>query len=129
MDLGQGGEDALLAAVVVGSETVRGVNTVTLRQEVTPDHMLGRVTASFWTTLNVPGALGAWARGSTSLLVQNQDSSQPPLAPCTTMPNRLTEQALRDSRSFGVRRIPRLLAAPSEAFLTHPRALLGWCKW
>lgn len=49
-----------LAAVVVGAETVRGINTVTLRQEVTPDHLLGRVTAAFWSTLNVPGALGAW---------------------------------------------------------------------
>jgi glycine cleavage system pyridoxal-binding protein P len=32
---------------------------MTLRQELTPDHLLGRVTAAFWTMLTVPAALGA----------------------------------------------------------------------
>lgn len=47
------------AAVIAFGEAVRGINTMTLRQEVTPDHMLGRVTASFWTLLTAPAALGA----------------------------------------------------------------------
>lgn len=48
-----------LGAVVGFSETVRGINTMTLRQEVTPDALLGRVTAAFWSVLTVPAALGA----------------------------------------------------------------------
>jgi hypothetical protein len=47
------------ASMVALAETIRGINTMTLRQEVTPEHMLGRVTAAFWTTLTVPAALGA----------------------------------------------------------------------
>lgn len=34
---------------------------MTLRQELTPDHLLGRVTAAFWTVFSVPGPLGALA--------------------------------------------------------------------
>ena len=48
-----------LAAVIAGSDAIRGVNTMTLRQELTPDHLLGRVTAAFWAMLTVPAALGA----------------------------------------------------------------------
>jgi hypothetical protein len=48
-----------LVAMVGFSETVRGINTMTLRQEITPDHLLGRVTAAFWTMLTVPASLGA----------------------------------------------------------------------
>jgi MFS family permease len=43
---------------VFGSST-RGIVTMTLRQELTPDHLLGRVTAAFWTVFSVPGPLGA----------------------------------------------------------------------
>jgi hypothetical protein len=32
---------------------------MTVRQEITPDRLLGRVTAAFWALLTVPGALGA----------------------------------------------------------------------
>jgi len=48
-----------LAAVVAGAESIRGINTITLCQELTPDHLLGRVTASFWAMLTFPAALGA----------------------------------------------------------------------
>lgn len=48
-----------LAAVMAGAESLRGINTMTLRQELTPDHLLGRVTAAFWAMLTVPAALGA----------------------------------------------------------------------
>ena len=46
------------AFAAFGSST-RGVVTMTLRQELTPDHLLGRVTAAFWTIFSVPGPLGA----------------------------------------------------------------------
>ncbi len=48
-----------LAMAVAFGEAVRGINTMTLRQEITPDRLLGRVTASFWALLTVPSALGA----------------------------------------------------------------------
>ncbi len=49
----------LVATAVVTGETVRGINTMTLRQEITPDRLLGRVTAAFWALLTVPAAVGA----------------------------------------------------------------------
>ena len=48
-----------IAVAVAFGETVRGINTMTVRQEITPDRLLGRVTASFWTLLTVPAAVGA----------------------------------------------------------------------
>lgn len=50
---------ALAAAVLAAAETVRGINTITLRQERAPAHLLGRVTAVWWTVLEAPNALGA----------------------------------------------------------------------
>jgi Na+/melibiose symporter-like transporter len=50
---------AALAAVFSLAQTVRGINSISLRQEITPDHLLGRVTAAFWTLMTVPGPLGA----------------------------------------------------------------------
>ncbi|MFN8591113.1 MAG: MFS transporter [Thermomicrobiales bacterium] len=49
---------AFWAVSAFGGST-RGVMTMTLRQELTPDHLLGRVTAAFWTIFAVPGPLGA----------------------------------------------------------------------
>ncbi len=52
----------LIMPSVVGfvfGERIRGINSVTLRQEITPDYLLGRVTAAFWTLLQVPGPFGA----------------------------------------------------------------------
>ena len=40
-------------------EILKGVNSIALRQQVTPDHLLGRVTAAFWTINSAPGPLGA----------------------------------------------------------------------
>jgi hypothetical protein len=50
---------AACAAAIAGADAIRGINTMTLRQELTPDHLLGRVTAAFWASLTVPAALGA----------------------------------------------------------------------
>jgi MFS family permease len=50
---------SLLATVAVFGESTRGMLTMTLRQELTPDHLLGRVTAAFWTIFSVPGPVGA----------------------------------------------------------------------
>ncbi|MEU7554969.1 hypothetical protein AB0B01_21940 [Streptomyces sp. NPDC044571] len=52
---------ALLAAVFMFGMTLGGVCSMTLRQEVTPDHLLGRVTAAFWTVHNASGPVGAAA--------------------------------------------------------------------
>ncbi len=40
-------------------EIFKGVNSIALRQQVTPDHLLGRVTAAFWTINSAPGPVGA----------------------------------------------------------------------
>jgi hypothetical protein len=43
---------------------LRGVVTMSLRQQITPDHLLGRVTAAFWTlgfaSAPVGAALATW---------------------------------------------------------------------
>jgi MFS family permease len=49
----------LIAIVYSFADTTRGTTTMTLRQELTPDHLLGRVTAAFWIAFSVPGPLGA----------------------------------------------------------------------
>lgn len=51
---------AIWAVAGFGSST-RGIVSMTLRQELTPDHLLGRVTAAYWTVFSVPGPLGALA--------------------------------------------------------------------
>lgn len=51
----------LVFLVYTFAETARGTTTMTLRQELTPDHLLGRVTAAFWIAFQVPGPLGAAA--------------------------------------------------------------------
>lgn len=40
-------------------EILKGVNSIVVRQQVTPDHLLGRVTAAFWTINSAPGPIGA----------------------------------------------------------------------
>lgn len=47
------------AMVLTGADSIRGIMSVSLRQEITPDHLLGRVTAAFWAVITVPGPLGA----------------------------------------------------------------------
>jgi MFS family permease len=58
---------AVLAATYLACESVAGTCSMSLRQEVTPDHLLGRVTSAFWTVhfaLGPPGAvLLGWAAG------------------------------------------------------------------
>lgn len=50
---------ALLASVFSVAMLVRGVSSISLRQEVTPDHLLGRVTSAFWTLISAPAPIGA----------------------------------------------------------------------
>ncbi|MFD9302832.1 MFS transporter [Streptomyces sp. NPDC060048] len=52
---------AAMAAVFMFGMTLGGVCSMTLRQEVTPDHLLGRVTSAFWTVHNASGPVGAAA--------------------------------------------------------------------
>ncbi len=58
---------AVLAALYLGCASVASIASMSLRQEVTPDHLLGRVTAAFWTIHFSLGPLGAalltWAAG------------------------------------------------------------------
>lgn len=51
----------LITVIYTFAESIRGGVTMSLRQELTPDHLLGRVTAAFWTVFSVPGPLGAAA--------------------------------------------------------------------
>ncbi len=50
---------APLAAAFMLLDLLKGVNSMSLRQQITPDHLLGRVTAAFWTLNSAPGPLGA----------------------------------------------------------------------
>ena len=53
---------ALLLPLIAGFlflEILKGVNSIAVRQQVTPDHLLGRVTAAFWTINSAPGPIGA----------------------------------------------------------------------
>ena len=58
---------AALAAAYLACESVAGTCSMSLRQEVTPDHLLGRVTSAFWTIHFALGPVGAvllgWAAG------------------------------------------------------------------
>jgi MFS family permease len=58
---------AVLATLYLGCASVAGICSMSLRQEVTPDHLLGRVTAAFWTIHFSLGPVGAalltWAAG------------------------------------------------------------------
>ncbi|MEV0570425.1 MFS transporter [Dactylosporangium sp. NPDC050588] len=50
----------LVAAVVFAfGETMAGISSASLRQTVTPDHLLGRVTAGFWMVHHAFGPVGA----------------------------------------------------------------------
>ncbi|MEV8633616.1 MFS transporter [Streptosporangium sp. NPDC051023] len=65
----QGGVPMLTAlmAVYLACVSVAGICSMSLRQEVTPDHLLGRVTSAFWTIHFSMGPVGAaaltWAAG------------------------------------------------------------------
>ena len=48
-----------MVALFQAASSVRGIMSMSLRQEITPDHLLGRVTSAFWMFLNMPGPLGA----------------------------------------------------------------------
>jgi MFS family permease len=58
---------AALAAAYLGCGAVGGICSMSLRQQVTPDHLLGRVTSAFWTVHFSLGPAGAavltWAAG------------------------------------------------------------------
>lgn len=50
-----------LAAVMGFANTVKLIASMSLRQELTPDHLLGRVTSAFWILIRVPRPIGAVA--------------------------------------------------------------------
>ncbi len=50
---------AVAAAVYLGCVSVAGIASMSLRQQVTPDHLLGRVTSAFWTIHFSLGPAGA----------------------------------------------------------------------
>jgi MFS family permease len=50
---------AILAICFMFSNTVSGVCCMSLRQQITPDYMLGRVTSVFWTMTTSLGPVGA----------------------------------------------------------------------
>ena len=47
------------AVVFLAATTVRSISSISLRQRITPDHLLGRVTAAFWTAVACMMPLGA----------------------------------------------------------------------
>jgi MFS family permease len=49
----------LMGIIFTFTSTIVGVCSLSLRQEITPDHLLGRVTSVFWTVIGIPGPLGA----------------------------------------------------------------------
>jgi MFS family permease len=63
---------AVLAALYLGCGGVAGICSMSVRQEITPEHLLGRVTAAFWTIHFSLGPAGAalltWAAGHFGVL-------------------------------------------------------------
>ncbi|MGS2615311.1 MFS transporter [Micromonospora sp. LZ34] len=61
----------VLTAVYLCGVSVGGICSMSLRQEITPDHLLGRVTSAFWSTHYSLGPAGAavltWAAGRYSV--------------------------------------------------------------
>jgi MFS family permease len=49
---------AMLAFFQIAN-SIKGIMSMSLRQEITPDYLLGRVTSAFWMFLNMPGPIGA----------------------------------------------------------------------
>jgi MFS family permease len=47
------------AAAFMLLDLLKGVNSMSLRQQITPEYLLGRVTAAFWTINSAPGPIGA----------------------------------------------------------------------
>ncbi|MFI6513422.1 MFS transporter [Streptosporangium sp. NPDC050855] len=64
---------AALMAVYLGGVGVAGICSMSLRQQVTPDHLLGRVTSAFWTIHFSLGPVGAaaltWGAGEYGVTV------------------------------------------------------------
>lgn len=58
---GRAAEVAVLMAAYLASVSVGGICSMSLRQQVTPEHLLGRVTSAFWTIHFSLGGLGAAA--------------------------------------------------------------------
>jgi dipeptide/tripeptide permease len=54
---------ALVAVLFMFSSTMRGILSMTRRQELTPDRLLGRVTAAFWLAIAAARMLGAYTAG------------------------------------------------------------------
>jgi MFS family permease len=58
---------AAMAALYLGCTSVAGIASMSLRQQITPDHLLGRVTAAFWTIHFSLGPVGValltWTAG------------------------------------------------------------------
>lgn len=52
---------AILATTVLLATGIAGISSMSLRQEVTPSHMLGRVTSAFWTLHSSLAPIGAAA--------------------------------------------------------------------
>ncbi|GAB3934008.1 MFS transporter [Micromonospora vulcania] len=52
---------AVLTGLYLGAISVGGICSMSLRQEITPDHLLGRVTSAFWSTHFSLGPAGAAA--------------------------------------------------------------------
>ena len=47
-----------LAMIFTGADNIKGITSMSLRQRITPEAMLGRVTSVFWLCVNVPGPIG-----------------------------------------------------------------------
>jgi len=60
--MGLAGNLPVLAVLAASAQTciaIGGIASMSLRQEITPGHLLGRVTAAFWTVHNALGPAGA----------------------------------------------------------------------
>lgn len=49
----------LLATVFTFTSTLTAICSISLRQQITPDYLLGRVTSAFWTLTSAPAPIGA----------------------------------------------------------------------
>jgi MFS family permease len=49
----------LLAVLFTFTSTITSICSISLRQQITPDYLLGRVTSAFWTITSAPAPIGA----------------------------------------------------------------------
>jgi hypothetical protein len=112
---------AVMAALVTFGTTVGGICSMSLRQQITSDHLLGRVTSAFWALHNQSAAL---TRRFSGRLGPNFGSEWP-------LNRRSSEVAGSRRESSSRRRVPasklsRMSESPTSTLITATFEVTSW---